>query len=178
MSLKKGKPGTYTFGELDHAQYTGEITYTDVDSSKGYWMFHPTGYSIAGKAGSANSTAMTAIVDTGTTVMMVDNAVARDYWSKVPSAGYSALFGGYDFSCSEKLPDFSININGYSATVPGSYFIIGKIFAGDGPNICLGGLQPRGDVQFDVYGDVFLKSQFVVFDQTQAIPRLGFASQA
>lgn len=174
-NLKKGKPGSYTFGELDATQYKGQITYSDVNSTRGYWMFTPTGYSIGGKAGSSDIK-LTGIVDTGTTLLLVNNSVATEYWKQVPSASYAGLFEGYTFSCNEKLPDFTLNVNGYSATVPGSYINYSTVIVGG--DICFGGLQPVNDIPFSVYGDIFLKSQFVVFDRTQSTPRVGFANQA
>ena len=38
---------------------------------------------------------------------------------------------------------------------------------------CFGGLQSNAGIGLSILGDVFLKSQFVVFDQ--GVPRIGFA---
>lgn len=46
VSLKHNAPGSYDFGYLDHSKYTGDITYTPVDSSQGYWGFTASGYTI------------------------------------------------------------------------------------------------------------------------------------
>jgi aspergillopepsin I len=41
---------------------------------------------------------------------------------------------------------------------------------------CFGGLQSSGSIGVNIFGDVFLKSQYVVFDSEG--PQLGFAPQA
>ena len=172
--LKKGEPGAYTFGELDDSQYTGEITYTDVDSSQGFWTFSPTSYSIGKESGSADASALTGIADTGTTLMLVDDAVVEEYYGQIKSAENSAQNGGYSFDCDEDLPDFTLTIGDYDAVVPGSFIN----YAANGDGTCFGGIQSSSDIGFGIYGDIFLKSQFVVFDNTKDTPRLGFAAQA
>jgi aspergillopepsin I len=42
---------------------------------------------------------------------------------------------------------------------------------------CFGGIQSNSGVGFSIFGDIFLKSQYVVFDQTQGTPRIGFGQQ-
>ncbi|KAL8909716.1 MAG: hypothetical protein Q9207_000025 [Kuettlingeria erythrocarpa] len=45
-NLKKGKPGSYTFGYIDSAQHTGSVTYVPVNSANGYWEFTSNGYAV------------------------------------------------------------------------------------------------------------------------------------
>lgn len=44
--------GTYEFGAIDTSAYTGEIAYTSVSTSPGYWTFDAAGYSIGSAASS------------------------------------------------------------------------------------------------------------------------------
>lgn len=46
VTLKHNAPGSYDFGYLDNSKYTGKITYTDVDSSQGFWGFTADGYAV------------------------------------------------------------------------------------------------------------------------------------
>lgn len=42
---------------------------------------------------------------------------------------------------------------------------------------CYGGVQSDSSVGFSIYGDVFLKAVFVVFDGTDGEERVGLASK-
>lgn len=173
--LKRQEPGAYTFGEIDQSQFTGDITYTDIDSSQGFWSFTPESLSIGDETFTINPpTALAGIADTGTTLLLVDDAIVNQYYSGVPSATFSQAAGLVIFDCDETLPSFSLNIPGYQATVPGDFINFG-VFTG---NECIGGLQSSSGIGFNIFGDIFLKSQYVVFDRSQAQPRIGFAPQA
>ncbi|KAK6214312.1 RHO4 protein [Pestalotiopsis sp. IQ-011] len=52
--LKNGEPGTYNFGWIDDSLYTGDVAYTDVDSSDGFWSFTADSWSV-GTASSGNT---------------------------------------------------------------------------------------------------------------------------
>ena len=107
-NLKAGTVGSYDFGATDNSAFSGDITYTDVDDSQGFWMFSPDD----GDAG---------IADTGTTLMLLSDDTVNNYYSQVDGAQNDQSQGGYVFDCNTKLPDFSITVGGYKATVPGSY---------------------------------------------------------
>ncbi|MCJ1328799.1 Type I transmembrane sorting receptor [Thelotrema lepadinum] len=174
-SLKYHTAGTYDFGAIIASRYNGSITYTDVDSSQGFWSFTPSSYSIGSGAPATGSLA--GIADTGTTLMLIDPAAVTAYYKQVKGATNNAQQGGYTFPCTATLPDFSLTINGYKATVPGKFINFSPITTGS--STCFGGIQATdASLGFSIYGDVFLKSQYVVFDRTQSTPRLGFAPQA
>ncbi|KAJ5698520.1 Penicillopepsin-1 [Penicillium macrosclerotiorum] len=168
VALKHGEPGVYDFGFTDSSKYTGEITYTSVDDSQGFWSFDVDGYS----AGTASGGGFSGIADTGTTLLLLDDSIVSAYYDQVSGAKEDSNAGGYVFDCSTDLPDFSVTIGSYTATVPGSLMNYGD--SGDGS--CLGGLQSNSGIGFSIFGDIFLKSQYVVFDASG--PQLGFAAQA
>ncbi len=74
--LRKGTPGTYDFGYIDSSKYSGDIYYTDVDNSQGFWGFTPDSYSVGSSQGSASIGA--SIADTGTTLLLLPDDVVRD----------------------------------------------------------------------------------------------------
>lgn len=65
-------------------------------------------------------------------------------------------------------------IGGYNAVVPGKYINYAPVETGS--STCFGGIQSNSGLGLSILGDVFLKSQYVVFDSEG--PQLGFAAQA
>ena len=114
--LPANGPGSYDFGLVNNASFTGELAYTDVDSSTGLWTFQPDD----GELG---------IVDTGTTLILISDDGVSNYYGNT-GATYDDYQGGYTFDCTTTLPDFSITIGAYTATVPGSNINFGP--AGEG----------------------------------------------
>lgn len=44
--LKHDAVGSYDFGFINQSKYTGELSYVDVDSSRGHWSFNVSGYDL------------------------------------------------------------------------------------------------------------------------------------
>ncbi|KAJ4983275.1 endothiapepsin [Stagonosporopsis vannaccii] len=174
VNLKYHAAGTYDFGFIDSAKYTGPITYVDVDDSQGFWGFSATGYSVGSAAAVRSS--IDGIVDTGTTLIYIDAAIAKAYYSKVTGAKVDNTQGGYVFPCSATLPNFSITVGGVAQTVPGKFINYAPISSGS--STCFGGIQTNEGIGFNIFGDIFLKSKYVIHDVSTGSPRLGFAQQA
>lgn len=120
VDLRKGAPGTYDFGYIDDAKHTVEVTYVDIDNSRGFWTFTSSGYSIGGRALNHSST-VEGIADTGTTLLYLPDDVVDSYYGAVDGAGYDRGQGGYTYPCAADLPDISFRIGFYTAVVPGNY---------------------------------------------------------
>ncbi|KAL1956747.1 hypothetical protein VTO42DRAFT_6800 [Malbranchea cinnamomea] len=172
VTLKRKAPGSFDFGYIDKKKYTGEITYTAVDSSDGWWVVTSDAYNVGNKR---YTTPIRAIVDTGTTLLLVPPTVAKSYYEQVPNARVGQQSGGYEFPCDDTVPDFSVEFHGYKAVVPGDYIKYQPISKGS--NICFGGIQAANDPEFSIFGDMLLKSQYVVFDASGSQPRMGWANQ-
>ncbi|GAD93189.1 aspartic endopeptidase Pep1/aspergillopepsin F [Paecilomyces variotii No. 5] len=172
VTLKHNAPGSYDFGYIDNSKYTGKIAYTDVDNSQGFWGFTADGYTVGN--GQASSDQINGIADTGTTLLMLPTEVVEAYYKEVDSAQNSQQYGGYVFPCSTSLPDFTVAIGDYNAVVSGD--LINYAPVTDGSSTCFGGIQDNSDIGMSIFGDIFLKSQYVVFSADG--PKLGFAPQA
>lgn len=187
-NLKKGNPGNYNFGYIDSSEYKGSITYVPVNTANGFWEFTGNGYAVG--SGKFVSSSIDAIADTGTTLLYLPAAAVKAYYAKVSGATNSASQGGYIFPCSATLPSITLGIGSYRAVVPGTYINYAPATGSrkfspclcywTHPNKlteCFGGIQSNAGIGFSIYGDIFLKSQFVVFNGAST-PEIGFAAKA
>ncbi|EDU43540.1 Asp multi-domain protein [Pyrenophora tritici-repentis] len=163
--------GSYDFGFIDSSKYTGPITYVPVDNSRGHWGFISTGYSIG--TGDNINWKIDAILDTATTLVFLDTNIVEKYYSQIKGGRFSRSSGGFVFSCEETPPDFAIIVGGVKQNIPGAYINYAPL----GNGKCFGGLQSNAGIGFSILGDVFLKSKYIIFDQTTNDPRAGFAQQ-
>ncbi|KAL2116274.1 hypothetical protein VTJ04DRAFT_8441 [Mycothermus thermophilus] len=168
--LKWKKEGTYDFGFIDKAKYTGEITYLPVESNPGYWTFTSSGYAV----GDDNfiPASIVGIADTGTSLTYLPGSVVAAYYRQVEGAVDSWYYGGYVFPCSSKLPSFTFGVGGANITIPSSYINYAAIT--EGSPVCFGGLQSSDWLGVNIWGDVALKAAFVVFDGSNP-PKIGWA---
>ncbi|KAF4470697.1 aspartic ase precursor, partial [Fusarium albosuccineum] len=171
-NLKHRQPGTYNFGYIDNASYTGKIGYASVDTSDGFWTFSATNYAVG--SGRVNRTSLTGIADTGTTLLLLPNSTNKAYYDQVRGARFDRRYQLYTFACRATMPTFSFTVGGTNITIPGAYFNIGSV--GDGSSNCVGGLQPSEGFGINIFGDVALKAAFVVFDGGNR-KRIGWAKK-
>lgn len=171
--LKHSAPGSYDFGYVDTSKYTGAITYANVSTANGWWQFTSQGYSIG--SGAAVSQAVSAVVDTGTTLMVMPSNIVNAYYAKVAGAGYSSAYGAWVYPCASSMPNFNLIVNGAAQTIPGNLMTYGPI---DYNGNCYGGLQANDNIGVAILGTIFIKSQYVIYDQSTTPPRVGFARQA
>jgi Eukaryotic aspartyl protease len=119
-SLKHGTVGSYDFGVIDPTKFNGPLTWAPVNSTNGFWQVSSSQFSINNGTPVA-TTSSNAIIDTGTTLMLVNPIIVNAYYSQVPGARNSAQDGGIEFPCSSVLPDLQVDIGGtYMANIPGS----------------------------------------------------------
>ncbi|KAK4198684.1 pepsin precursor [Triangularia verruculosa] len=168
--LKYHATGTYDFGFIDSKKHNGTITYTPVQPSPGYWTHSLSGYSVG--SGAFQSSQISGISDTGTTLLYLPTAIVTAYYRQVQGAQNSQYYGGYVFPCASTLPTFTFGIEGARFTIPASYINYTRISPTS--TTCYGGLQSSSGLGINIFGDVALKAAFVVFSGTNP-PRIGFA---
>lgn len=134
----------------------------------------PTRTTPAKRTVTLDDTSITGIADTGTTLLMLPDAVVSAYYAQVSGATESQEEGGYVFSCDADLPDFTFGIGEGQITVPGDY--INYMAVDTSGSQCYGGIQSDASIGMAIFGDVALKSAFVVFDSANS--RVGWAAKA
>lgn len=161
--------GSYDFGYIDKSKYVGEIAYVDVlHESPAYWDFTAGIYSVGGKSGSIGDS----IMDTGTSIWYLPEDATNDFYGSFNSS-YDENEGAYVYSCDETPPDFSVEIGNTTFVVPGSAINFGPV--GDGTENCIGGIQYSDLLPGSIFGDMFMKNFFVVFNQ--GTEQIGVAKQ-
>ncbi|TWU73924.1 Type I transmembrane sorting receptor [Metarhizium rileyi] len=174
VRLRHQAPGSYNFGYIDQSQYTGGISYTAASTDAlGHRLFKSSGYAVGSK-GKFKSTTITGTADTGTSLLILPLSVTRAYWNTVPGAQEASLDQNgslaWLFPCSTKLPDFVFGVGSGRITVPGKDIN----YAVNEGSTCLGGIAYYSGLNgLAIFGDVALKSSFVVYDDGNN--RLGWA---
>lgn len=195
--LQQDAPGTYNFGFINQSAFTGDIAYTDVNSSTGLWTFSSTGFAVGNS--SLNTKAITGIADTGTTLLFLPGEVNQAYYSQVQGAQVDQEAGGIVFPCDADLPDFTFGVANASVTIPGAFMnfaplqstssssnviglekrhrkgLRGASIKSQSSGMCFGGLQDSDSAGINIFGDIALKAAFVVFDGANS--RIGFANK-
>ncbi|KAJ6144738.1 aspergillopepsin A-like aspartic endopeptidase [Penicillium chermesinum] len=174
--LRTDAVGEYGFGVIDHSLYQGTMANISVDSSAGFWAFKSAAYAVGNGELTDFDDVTTAIADTGTTLMLLSPTVVKAYYAQVSGASYASSVGGYVFPCSTTPPNLTMKLgDSFTATVPGAYINYSQVGTNktSGETICMGGVQSNQGSNMQIFGDVFLKSFYVVFDQRG--PSLGIA---
>lgn len=129
--LKHNEPGSYDFGFIDESKFVGgSISYHDVNTSNGFWQFQAAGYAVGdGKVVTPKKALYPAIMDTGTTLLMLQESMVVAYYDQVPDADYlnSQEEEGFVVPCGADLPDFTIQVGNYSAVIGAEYLVYGQI---------------------------------------------------
>lgn len=158
--------GFFTFGYIDFdlvKESNMVLHYVDVDNSNGLWEFESGSFAVNGEVIKRENTSNTAIVDTGTPLVLLDDACVKAIYDKIPGARYDPEAMGYVIPADiqeEALPSIGLEVKG-------------KIFAIEKEDLgfsifrdgwVYGGIQSRGNLPFDLFGECFLKSVYAIFE--------------
>ncbi|KAG1854807.1 aspartic peptidase domain-containing protein [Suillus subalutaceus] len=160
-------------GGVSSALYEGEFTYTPV-TNKGFWQ-------ISGDAIKINGieivTGFSAIVDTGTTVILGNFTYVSQLYAAINATEVDK--GVYALPCNA-MPNVTITLGGKSFPLSAETFNMGPTDSSG--KMCFGGIvgYDLGDItsgQFQwILGDVFMRNVYTAFDVGQS--RIGFAELA
>lgn len=104
---------------------------------------------LASKAGGLQQLAVPehpVIIDTGTTLMLIDDMTLLTIYNQIPGATFNQSVGGYTIPCATTSPDTFYMIGDQFFGIPGSSLP----FAPLGGGICYGGIQSRGTFPMDI----------------------------
>jgi len=164
--------GELILGGTDSSKYTGSITYSPV-TTQGYWEFKMTSVSVSSSS-TALVSSINAILDTGTTLIVVPTATAKTINTKL-GATYDSSSGYYKFNCKtvSKAPNLIFNIGGTSFTLAPLMYI--WISGNNCYSVIDGadGLTDLNNQPMVILGDYFLRRFYSVFDMKNN--RIGLA---
>ncbi|KAJ7982788.1 acid protease [Mycena polygramma] len=122
----------------------------------------------------ATANGITAIVDTGTTLLIGDPTGVQFVYGGIPGAkDASAILGpGFFTVPCDSIPTTGIGLDDQLFDVAPEIFNLGVLEGND----CVGGLVSEAGIPFWVLGDIFLRNFYTVFDQGNT--RVGFATPA
>lgn len=158
VDIKHQADGTFGFGFIDESKYTGNITYTNVDASDGFWTITSTGYAIGD--GEFVPLNYSGIVDTGGSGFSVPSDAFNAWKSQISDSTITA---------ETVLPDFIFGIGSSKIRVPGANL---KEKRANGTYRLT--ISDGGDGAF--FGSPSLTNAFVVFEDGPNGPRTGWAT--
>lgn len=150
--------GELFLGGTDTSAFTGSLTFTSLITTPAFWEINTQSVSVGGRA--VITRAQDSIVDTGTTLLIVDPASARSIYAAVPgSADASRTIGSGFFTvpCNAVPDNISFTLGGKAFTLSADSLNFGQVSAGSSQ--CVGGIV-GDDEGFWILGDVFLRNVY------------------
>ncbi|KAJ3158336.1 Vacuolar protease A [Irineochytrium annulatum] len=164
--------GEVTFGGVDTTRFTGEPVYLPL-SSQTYWQFSLSGakFSVGATSGALSTNQITdAIADTGTTLIILPAKIAQTINAALGSSGKANGADVWILDCGLRTsgPDIVFTMGGHDFAIPASVYVM--------PNgkLCTSGFTDGAeDSSVVIFGDVFLRQYYSIYDKTQKA--VGFA---
>ena len=170
VDIYQDRNGTFDFGWIDTAKYTGEITFASMDTEVTNWNFKMTAFTI-GNGSSQTVDTFTGVVDTGGPNIGLPSYIVNPYFESfggTPSPGHS-----HDYPCEAyPPPDLTLDLEG------GGKLVLNGSFLVDPPEFssktCSGRVDNSYQTGYNIGASV-LDQKFVIFDHANA--RVGFAEK-
>ncbi|RDB16842.1 Aspartic protease [Hypsizygus marmoreus] len=179
MTRKQVAGSTLCLGCIDTSKTIGAINYFPV-KTKTYWTLDMRALAVDKTLTSgASSTGLTAIIDTGTTLIYVSAALARDFFSKIPGAKPAPSYGNgyYTYPCAN-TKQVGLVFGGLIFYINPKDFNMGRAGSATSPDCVAAiiGLPLINSIPDTtvIVGATFLKSWYSIYDYSSA-GRIGFA---
>ncbi|KAI8640974.1 aspartic peptidase domain-containing protein [Parasitella parasitica] len=162
---RDGGKGEILFGDINQNHFEGELKYVPVTLKK-YWQVDMTGVEIGGV--NVLHSAMPAIVDTGTTLIIVPSAVSNAIHKAIPDAKYDPMYGWRmpcSFADSDSTESISIKLGDQDFPLFLKDLVRAKMSqaSGDKSGLCYSGVA-EANTPLVILGDTFLRSYYSVYD--------------
>jgi len=176
VDLRYQAEGSYDFGFINTSVFGGreesDLEWRDLLPDDDFWTIHIEKVHVGG-TNKWYKHAWPAVVDTGTTLLMLPRSLSKIYYDQVPSAAFDGYWGAWLYDCNATLPDWEFGFtNSWSHVVPGQLLAFQNITA----TRCVGGIQNSiVGSEVAILGDAWFKTMYVVFDM--AGERIGLAKK-
>ncbi|XP_045892742.1 gastricsin-like [Micropterus dolomieu] len=177
LSRDEQQGSVLSFGDVDNSLYQGQIYWTPV-TSETYWQIGVQGFQINGQETGWCSQGCQSIVDTGTSMLTAPQQLMGSIMQAI--GAQQNQNGMYMVDCSQvnNLPTLSFVISGVTFPLPPSAYIISNQ---NGYQYCSVGITPtylpsQNGQPLWIFGDVFLREYYSVYDRTNN--QVGFATAA
>ncbi len=168
---KAAADGQITFGGIDISKIHGSVSYTNVASTDNLWEIPNEDAGFNGV--SCNLTGKSAIIDTGTSYILMPPSDAAILHAQIPGSTSSGADANFMIPCSTTAPIYFTFSDVTYQVYPKDY--MGKVGTGSMCSSNIIGQEAFGANQW-ILGDVFLKNVYTVFDFDKN--RIGFGMQS
>jgi hypothetical protein len=158
----------YTFGIIDKPTLATvgatDFIWSSINPINGWWQVPSTTYCINGKSYNRSSTNNECIVDTGTTLWIVDDDLCKAIYAAIPGGTYDPN-NGYVFPASDdisQLPEIKIAVGSALICVDRRFLCYCTYYDNSGNLWCFGIFQSRGNFPLDIAGDAYLRHVYSV----------------
>ncbi|KAI7886623.1 acid protease [Lichtheimia hyalospora FSU 10163] len=165
--------GELLLGAIDSNRYEGDLTYLDISKPPRYWEVPFTGVKVGNRSyiSGMDPGNGTAIVDTGTTLIILPLTLSHAVHEQIPGAVYNTSTG-WQMPCKPNTTDsVGFTLGEHEFPIPLQNLVREKVNP-DNSSLCYSGIA-EAPMPMVILGDTFMRTYYTVFDYDAK--RVGFA---
>ncbi|KAJ8663214.1 hypothetical protein O0I10_001391 [Lichtheimia ornata] len=165
--------GELLLGDIDSKRYEGDLTYLDVSKPPRYWEVPFTGVKVGNRSyiSGMDPGNGTAIVDTGTTLIILPLTLSHAVHEQIPGAVYNRTYG-WQMPCKPNTTEsVGFTLGDHDFPIPLQNLVREKVNP-DNSSLCYSGIA-EAPMPMVILGDTFMRTYYTVFDYDAK--RVGFA---